>query len=144
MHGQFSVNIRLSSSISSESRPSRADQSLDLAHGMQHRRVVAAAEAPADLRQRARRQRFGEEHGDLARAHHIRRPPGGEDVGLADVVMAGDELLDVLDLDPFRLARAHQILDRGVPPLRDDSGARFSEACATSRLTAPSRSRPFV
>ena len=31
-----------------------------------------------------------------------------------DVVARGDELLDVLDLDPFRLAVAHEIADRDL------------------------------
>src|SRR6266566_3136630 len=52
-----------------------AHEILDLAHGVQHRGVVATAEAPPDLRQRAQRERLGEIHGDLPRTHHIGRAP---------------------------------------------------------------------
>src|SRR3569623_2039033 len=47
---------------------------LDLAHRQQHCGVIAAAEAAADLGQRARSQRHGEIHGDLERAHDVARP----------------------------------------------------------------------
>ena len=50
----------LSSSTSSRSAGRLRQHALDLAHGVQHRGVVAAAEAPADLGQRARRQHLGE------------------------------------------------------------------------------------
>ena len=85
---------------------------VDLAHRMQHGRVVAPAEAPADLGQRAQRQRLRKIHGDLARAHDIGGAARGQDVGAADVEMGRDQLLDVLDLDPLRLMRADQIPDR--------------------------------
>src|SRR5215204_1237799 len=42
----------------------------DLAHRVQNGRVVAAAEAPADLRQGAQGQNLRQIHGDLPRAHH--------------------------------------------------------------------------
>ena len=47
-------------------------QSFDLAHGVQHRGVVASAEPPADFRQRAQSQRLGQIHRNLARADHVR------------------------------------------------------------------------
>src|SRR6516165_64731 len=52
-----------------------AHEILDLAHGVQHRRMVATAEAPPDLRQRAQRQRLGEIHGHLPRTNDICRAP---------------------------------------------------------------------
>src|SRR6516164_1096419 len=52
-----------------------AHEILDLTHGVQHRGVVATAEAPPDLRQRAQRERLGEIHGYLPRTHHIGRAP---------------------------------------------------------------------
>src|SRR5579863_10069922 len=103
--------------------PVGADQTLDLADGMQNGGVIAAAKAPANLGQGAWCQRLGKEHGDLARTYDIGSAPRGENVSFADVVMAGDKLLDIFDFDPFRLARADKILDR---PFR-----RFeTEGCA--------------
>ena len=90
----------------------RSAQALDLAHRVQHRCVIASAEATADLRQRAQRQRLGEIHRHLTRLHHGRRAARRENVGAADAVVAGDQLLDVLDLDPLGFARADQIADR--------------------------------
>src|SRR5690348_3961645 len=43
------------------------NQSLDLAHGMQHGRMIAPAEAASDFGQRAKREGFGQVHGHLAR-----------------------------------------------------------------------------
>src|SRR5690606_4973518 len=50
-------------------------QFLDLAHRMDDRRVVASAEAPADLGQAARGERFREIHRHLPRPRHRTRPP---------------------------------------------------------------------
>ena len=56
----------------------------DLAHGMQHRGVVAAAEQLADFRQALLCQFLGQVHGDLAaeiaasRLHHVRLTPLSE------------------------------------------------------------------
>src|ERR1051325_7765455 len=47
-----------------------ADQAFDLAHRMQHGGVVAAAEPPADLRQRVEGERLGEVHRHLPGPHH--------------------------------------------------------------------------
>src|SRR5712691_10883765 len=85
------------------------DQVFDLAHGVQHGGVVAAAEAPADLRQRAQRQRLRQIHRDLARAHDVGGAPGRQEVGAAHIVLPGDHPLNVLDLDAFGLLRADQI-----------------------------------
>jgi hypothetical protein len=47
----------------------------------------------------------------------------GQDVGAGYVVARGDELLDVLDLDPLGLAVAHQVPDRRLGGLDADAGA---------------------
>src|SRR6186997_782570 len=75
-----------------------ADQALDLSHGVEDRGVVAAAEPPADLRQRAQGQCLGEIHRHLARPHHIGGAARGQEVGAAHVVLPRDDPLNVLDL----------------------------------------------
>ena len=64
-----------------------AYQVLDLADRMQHGGVVAAAEPPPDLRQRAKRHGFGEVHGDLPWADYVGGPPGRQQVAAADVIV---------------------------------------------------------
>ena len=71
----------------------------DLATGMQYRRVVAAAEVAADLRQRHLRQFLGERHRHLPRPRDRARALLGMHVRHADLVVVGDRLLDVLDRD---------------------------------------------
>ena len=56
---------------------------------------------------------FGQEHRHLTRLDHSGGAPRGKDVGARDAVMARDELLDILDLDPFELVRADKIADGG-------------------------------
>ena len=104
-----SCSCRFSSSISSASAVSVFDQVLDLAHGVQHRGVVAAAEAPSDLRQRAQRQRLGEIHRHLPRAHDVGGAPRRQQVGAAHIVLPRHHALDVLDLDALGLLRADQV-----------------------------------
>ena len=97
-----------------------ADQALDLAHRVQHRGVVAAAEAPPDLGQRAQRQRLCQIHRDLARAHHIGGAARGQEIGAADIVLPRDDALDVLDLDALRLLRADQVAHRALGHVHGD------------------------
>src|SRR2546430_2837349 len=49
----------------------------DLAHGVQHGRVITSAGTSPDLRQRTQRERLGEIHRHLPRTHHICRAPRG-------------------------------------------------------------------
>src|SRR5262249_48845587 len=70
-----------------------AGEGLDLAHRVQHRGVVASAEAPPDLRQGPQREGLGEIHGDLARAHHVGGAARGQKVGAADIVLPRDHAL---------------------------------------------------
>src|SRR5580700_659245 len=86
-----------------------AGQRLDLAHGVQHGGVVAAAEPAPDLGQRAQRQDFRQIHRHLPRPHHVGGAPGRQKIGAADIVLAGDDALDVLDPHPLRLLRADQV-----------------------------------
>src|SRR5271156_4167821 len=89
-------------------------QALDLADRVQHSRMVASTEAAADLRQRTQGQRLRQIHRHLTRLDYDRGAPRGQDVLACDAVMTRDELLYVLDLDPFRLARADEIADRDL------------------------------
>ena len=84
---------------------------LDFAHRVEHRGVVAPAEAPADFRQRPQRHGLGEIHRDLARADHVGGPAGRQKVAPADVITARDDPLDVLDLDLALVERADQVAD---------------------------------
>jgi len=121
----------------------RGYEPLNLSHGVEDGRVVTAAETASDFWKRARGQEFGKIHGDLARPHDGRGSPRGKNIGAADIEMACDQFLDVFDLIFFgsgvrtrsRIARSEVSIDSGAP---------FKEAWASSRLTAPSRSRPFV
>src|ERR1043166_3774443 len=113
-----------------------AGERLDLAHGMQHRGVIASAEAPADLRQRAEREGLGEIHGDLARAHHIGGAARGQKVGAAHIVLPRDHALDVLDLAPLGVLRPPQVAPP-PPPISTVTTWPVSLLCASSRLSAP-------
>ena len=55
---------------------------VDLADRMQHRRMIAVAEAAANLGQRSRGQLLGEIHTDLARPDHRPMPALGQEVCL--------------------------------------------------------------
>src|SRR4051794_40393556 len=72
---------------------------LDLADGVDHRRMVATAESPADLGQRARSQLLGEIHGDLPRPGDLAGAAGRGHLRLADPVMFGNPGLDLVDRD---------------------------------------------
>src|SRR5205085_7014015 len=74
-------------------------QFLDLADCVDHRRMVASAEAAADLGQRARGELLREVHGDLAWPRNFPRTPRRGHLGLADPVMLGDAGLDLVDRD---------------------------------------------
>src|SRR4029077_7787596 len=88
-----------------------ANEILDLAHRVQDRGVVASAEPPADLRQRPQGQCLRQVHGELPGADHICGPARRQKVATADVVVASDDALDVLDLDPLGLLRPDQVAD---------------------------------
>src|SRR5690242_5574805 len=76
-----------------------ADQRLNAAAGMQHRGVVAAAEAPADLRQRA--------GGELARQVHRHLPGARHPAGPL-------RRMEVLDVELVEFSRLPlDVLDRG-------------------------------
>jgi hypothetical protein len=74
-------------------------QLLDLADGVDHRRVVAPAEAAADVGQRLGRQLLRQIHRDLARPGDFAGAAGRGHLGLADAVMLGDLGLDLVDRD---------------------------------------------
>ncbi|MEA3057905.1 MAG: hypothetical protein QOF34_720, partial [Sphingomonadales bacterium] len=78
----------------------RRPQLLDLAHGVDHRRMIAPAEAPADIGQRLGRQLLGQLHRNLARAGDLASPARGRHLGLANAIMLGDLGLDLVDRDP--------------------------------------------
>ena len=105
----YSCNCRFSEFDLFGQRRIPGNQCLYLAHGVQHRGVVASAEPAADFRQRTQRQRLGQIHRDLARPNHIRGPPGGQQVRAAHIVLPGHHPLDVLDLDPLRFLRTDQV-----------------------------------
>ncbi len=71
----------------------------DLAHRMQHRRVVAPPEKLADLGQALLRELLGEVHRDLARPGDGGRALLAVHVRHLDLVVVGDGLLDVLHAD---------------------------------------------
>ena len=73
---------------------------LDLADGVDHGRVIAPAEAAADVRKRFGRELLREVHRDLARAGDFAGPARRRHLGLADPVMLGDLGLDLVDRDP--------------------------------------------
>ena len=73
--------------------------------------MVAPAKAAANLRQRPQRQGFREIHRDLTRTDHIGGAARGQEVAAADIILARDDPLDLLDLDPLGLLRADQIAD---------------------------------
>src|SRR5215813_7329454 len=97
-----------------------ADEVLDLAHGVQDRGVVASAEAAADLRQRPQGQCLRQVHGDLPRADHIGGAARRQKIAAADVVVARDHALDVLDLDPLGLLRPDQVADLALGEVHGD------------------------
>src|SRR5690349_12124423 len=68
--------------------------------GMQHRCVVAAAETPADIGQRAAGQFARQEHRHLARPRHTARAPCRVQLADIELVELGRLLLDLLDRDP--------------------------------------------
>ena len=106
---RYSCNCRFSDFDLFGQRGIPGHQCLDLAHGVQHRGVVASAEPAADLGQRTQRQRLGQIHRDLTRPNHVRGPPRRQQVRTADIVLPGDHPLDVLDLDPLRFLRTDQV-----------------------------------
>jgi hypothetical protein len=75
-------------------------QRLDLADGMQHGGVVAAAEYPADHRQRIRRQVFGQKPRDLTQPYDVGGAACGNQVGERHPAMACDRGLNLLDAQP--------------------------------------------
>src|SRR6185312_14832396 len=72
-------------------------QRLDAAAGMQHRGVVAAAEAPADFGQRACRELARQVHRDLPRPGDAPGALRRLEVAHVELVVLGGLALDVLD-----------------------------------------------
>src|ERR1700730_5244104 len=87
----------------------RGDEARDFSHGMEDGRMVPASEPPANFGKRTGRQELGQIHRDLARAHHTRGSPRGQNIAAAYLEMARNQFLDVLDLDLFRVRSPHQI-----------------------------------
>ncbi len=52
---------------------------------------------------------FARVHRDLTRANHVGGAPRRQQVRPADIVLTGDDPLNVLDLDPLGLLRPHQV-----------------------------------
>src|SRR5689334_3985715 len=100
-----------------------AEFALDFADRVQHRGVIASAEAAADLRQAALRELLGQIHADLARPHHRAVTALREDVAFRDAVVARDDAQDVLDLDPAGLDALDQVTDGGVDHVDSDRRA---------------------
>ena len=123
-------------------RPVIADQTFDLADGVQDGGVVTPAEAPPDLRQRAQGQGLGKIHRDLARAHHIGGAPRGKEIAAADIVAARDDPLDFVDLDLAPCGRIRSRISRSASSSVIDWPV--SLLTASSRFSAPSRSRPLL
>src|SRR5262245_40782643 len=80
---------------------------VDLAYRVQHRRVIAVAEATADLRQRPGREVLGQIHTDLPRPHHRAVATLGEYVLFGHGEMPRHDAQDVLDLDAPRFDALH-------------------------------------
>src|SRR4051812_41885302 len=100
-----------------------ADLTVDLPDRVQHRGVVAIAEAPADLGERPRGEVLCEVHADLARTHHRAMPALREDVLLGHGKVPRDDAQDVLDLDAARLDALHEIADDGLGDVERDRRA---------------------
>jgi hypothetical protein len=114
---------------------------VDRADGVQHRRVVAAAEVAADFFQAVARVALaGEEHADLAREGDALVALLALQVAQADVVVLGHGVDDLLDRDALLLGRAGSRPARPWPaPGR--SGLPAEQAMPWSLVIAPSSSR---
>src|SRR5262249_46034894 len=72
---------------------------LNFSNGVNHRRVVLAAKAAADLRQRGARERLAEIHRDLSWHRDRLRVISRLQVCELQLVVLGDELLNHVDRD---------------------------------------------
>src|SRR5882757_7198580 len=86
-----------------------AHQSFDLADRMQHGGVVTSAKPAADLGQRTQGQRLSQIHRHLPRPDHVGGAARRQQVGAADIVLARDDALNVLDLDALGFLRTDQV-----------------------------------
>ena len=74
--------------------------------------MIAAAETPADFRQRARGQLLGEIHADLAGPDDRLGAPRRQEIGARDVVVTPHHLEDVVNADAGGLGGER---DRAAP-----------------------------
>ena len=81
---------------------------------MQDGGVVSTSKTAADFRQRPQRHGLGQIHCDLAGPNHVGGATRRQDIRAADIEMRRDKFFNVLDLDPFRLADADEVADRGL------------------------------
>ena len=88
-------------------------QGFDPANGVQHRRVIAAPEAPAYVGQRPRGQLLGQPHGRLARPGDRAVAALGDQVGLLEAKVLAGGLLDIIDRDAFFTAAQVRAQDDG-------------------------------
>src|SRR5712671_7522366 len=84
-------------------------QRFDLAHRVQNGCVVSSTKATTDFRQRAQRQGLGKIHCYLTWAHNVGGAPRRQQVAAADVVVASDDALNLLDPHPLKLHGTYQI-----------------------------------
>ena len=116
---------RVSRRMSASSSASLRAQLLDLLDRVDHRRVVAPAEAAADVGQRLGRQLLRQIHRHLARTGDFAGAPRRGHLGLADAVMLGDLGLDFVDRDA-PLVGAKHVGEHFLDERRRRSAARSS------------------
>src|SRR5262245_26062274 len=104
--------------------------------------MIATAETSTDLRERTQRQRLGEIHRHLPRAHHIGRAPRRQKVRAADIVLPRHHPLNVFDFDPLRFLRTDQVAHLAFGHFERDWLAG-QLAVSQKSVSAPSRSRPL-